>query len=81
MKLISREGLVNYMEHRGFKQAELARQAGLSPQMINHLVRGERDGCSPDTARRIERALNAPPNSLFSEKVSRVARDVPKRAA
>lgn len=75
MKLISQTGLVDYMKHRELSQAELARRAGVSPQLINHLCRGARTTCLPTTARKIEAALDAPKGFIFLERVSTVTRD------
>ena len=77
MKLISRTALADYMRHRDISQAELARRAGISPQLVNHLVRGVRNSVRPSTAQALECALDAPKGFIFSEKVSRVTRDAP----
>lgn len=76
MKLISARVLADYMAHRGESVRSLARRVGCSPSLIGHLRSGERTTCQPQTARRIEEELNAPPGSLFSSSVSRVTRDV-----
>jgi transcriptional regulator with XRE-family HTH domain len=69
------------MQHRGLTQAELARRAGISPQLVNHLVRGVRPSTSPASAAAIVRALDIPRDLLFEEKISRVTRDIERPAA
>ena len=76
VKLISAEALVQYLAHRDFTVRSLARRVGCSPALIGHLRSGKRNTCRPETARAIERALNAPPGSLFVAQVSHVARDI-----
>lgn len=77
VKLISSDALVQYMQHRGFKQRSLAEKVGCARSVVGHLMSGERNTCKPETARAIERALDAPKGSLFVPTVSRVTRDVP----
>lgn len=81
MKLISTEAFRNYVKHRGLTMRAIADKAGCSPQLVGHLHSGKRMSCRPENARRIERALDAPEGSLFSESASIVLRDVPRRAA
>lgn len=78
MKLISSEALASYMKSRDFTVRSLADAVG-GPKYrstIGHLRSGARRSCDPDLAKRIERVLNAPRNSLFMPAVSRVAREV-----
>lgn len=65
MRLISRQALRQYMEFRGETNASLGTKAKLCKSTVGHLRGGQRDTCSPKTARAIEKALNAPPGSLF----------------
>ncbi len=77
MRLISKQAFRQYMKHRGMTNEELAREAKCSPSTIAFLrSRGKsaRDSVGPDTARRIEEALNAPPGSLFAAHVLVAAR-------
>lgn len=75
MQLISRKVLVDYMRHRRMTVRALAKEARVSTATVGHLRSGKRDTCSPETAHRIEEALNAPPGSLFAAKLSRVSRE------
>jgi DNA-binding Xre family transcriptional regulator len=82
VKLISSPALAQYMAHRGFTVRSLADRVGCSPALIGHLRSGKRDTCKPDTAKAIERCLDAPAGSLFVPRVSRVSQDsVPVRVA
>lgn len=65
MRLISREALRQYMEFRGETNQSLGKKAGVSKAIVGHLRSGQRATCTGRTAHAIERALNAPPNSLF----------------
>lgn len=65
VKLISRDALRQYMEFRGETNESLGRKAGLSKAIVGHLRSGHRSTCNGKTAAAIERALNAPPGSLF----------------
>ena len=76
VKLISAEALAQYMKHRDFTVRTLAARVGVSPATIGHLRSGKRNTCHPDTAKRIEKALDAPTGSLFIANVSHVAREV-----
>lgn len=69
MQLIDRQTLKRYMDHRGESTRSLARKVGCSHSVIGHLLSGERATCQPKNARGIERALDAPPGSLFDAKV------------
>lgn len=81
VRLISAQVLVNYMEFRDLTVRQLAAKVGCSHSLIGFLRSGKRDTCQPATAKRIEKALNAPPGSLFIAKVSRVSREVGRTAA
>lgn len=62
--------------------AEVARQAGISHQILGHLTSGYRKSCSPATADGIAYALGKPRDHLFSLHVSRLAgRSVKPRPA
>lgn len=79
VRVISSHAFAAYMKHRGFTVRTLADAVG-GPQLrstIGHLRSGKRATCDPALARRIEKALDAPRDSLFVPLVSRVARDVP----
>lgn len=65
MRLISREAFRQYMEFRNETNISLGRKAGVSKAIVGHLRSGQRATCSGKTANAIERALNAPPGSLF----------------
>lgn len=79
VQLIDRQTLVRYMEYRGESCTTLAAKVDVHRSLIGHLRSGHRRTCQPATARAIEKALNAPPGSLFVErhimpKVSTVSR-------
>lgn len=75
VRLINRDALRSYMQFRGFRSVRaLAERVGVSKATIGHLHSGARDSCSPDVARRIEEALNAPPGSLFVPTMTPVTR-------
>lgn len=76
VKLISADALASYMEYRGFTVRTLAVKVGCSRALIGHLRSGKRNSCKPETARRIEKALDAPASSLFVAGISRVSREV-----
>ncbi|QLF83852.1 helix-turn-helix DNA binding domain protein [Gordonia phage Moosehead] len=72
MRLISKHAFREYMKFRGMTNESLAREAKCAVSTIAFLrSRGKagRDSVGSDTAQRIERALNAPPGSLFSAQV------------
>lgn len=83
VKLISPEVLARYMAYRGFTVHTLADRVGCSRATIGHLRSGRRGHCRDAWAKKIEKALEAPPGSLFVARVSRVAREAqrPGRAA
>lgn len=72
MELISRQALNDYMRFR--KESNRSLAAGtrgvVGHAIIGHLRTGKRKTCSPQTATAIEKALNAPPGSLFGPKVA-----------
>lgn len=74
MELISATALAQYMNYRDLTVRSLAERCGVSSATIGHLRSGRRKTCKPDTAKAIERHLQAPPNSLFVASVSRVPR-------
>lgn len=80
--LISNEALASYMDYREFtvrglaSAVELITKEKCSHQVIGHLRSGKRNTCRPETAKAIEKALKAPPGSLFVPRISRVSRDV-----
>lgn len=73
VRLISRQVLRDYMRFRQETNRSLAARAGIGRSIVGHLRSGQRTTCSPRTAIAIERALNAPPGSLFVPEVSRVS--------
>ena len=70
VKLISRDAFRQYIEFRGETNMSLAKKAEVSKAIVGHLRGGQRSSCSGKTAGRIERALNAPPGSLFVAEVT-----------
>lgn len=81
VKLISAGALAQYMTHRGYTVRTLAERVNCSHSVIGHLRSGARRTCHPDTAKKIERALDAPTGSLFIANVSHVAREVMRETA
>ncbi len=72
VRLISKQAFRDYMEYRDKTNEKLAADAKCSESTIAFLRstgKSARDTVGPDTARRIEKALNAPPGSLFSATV------------
>lgn len=82
VRLISAEALAGYMKFRGVSVRHLAELIGnrSARSTIGHLLSGARSTCKPETAAAIEKALNAPPGSLFVAKVSRVSRETGRAA-
>ena len=72
VRLISAEALHQYMVFRNETNRSLASKTddGVGREIIGHLRSGKRKTCSPHTARSIEKALNAPPGSLFVPEVA-----------
>lgn len=71
VKLISRQVLRDYIKFRGETNSSLGEKCApyAGRAIVGHLRSGFRTTCSPDTAKAIERALNAPPGSLFLAEV------------
>lgn len=67
MRLISRDALNAYIAARQSSTRKLARACGSESHRstIAHLRSGLRTTCGPNIAGKIERALGAPPGSLF----------------
>lgn len=78
VRVISHLAFAQYMKHRGFTVRSLAAALGGDQyrSTIGHLRSGKRSTCDPDLARRIEKVLDAPRDSLFVPLVSRVSREV-----
>lgn len=75
VRLISRTALAQYMTYRELSVRKLALRAGLRPAIVGHLRSGKRTTCRPETAKAIERALDAPSGSLFLAELSPVSRE------
>lgn len=75
VQLISKEALASYMSFRDETVRSLARKVGCSHSVIGHLRSGYRDTCDQETAKKIEKALQAPRGSLFVPQVSHVSRN------
>lgn len=68
--LASHEALDQYMRFREMTNEQLAMKVGVSKATISHLRRPNgRKTCKPELAPKIEKALNAPPGSLFLAEV------------
>lgn len=67
--------LADYMAFRGESIRSLAAKVACSPATIGHLRKGTRKSTNKKRAAAIEKALNAPPGSLFVANVSRVSQD------
>lgn len=83
VRLISRQVLRDYMRFRNETNRSLADKCAPHAKrgIIGHLRSGVRNTCSPDTATAIERALNAPPGSLFVPEVTNGYQSTGRRAA
>lgn len=84
VRLISRDALRTYMEFRGETIRSLAAKIGASHGTVGHLRSGKQQYIRAPWARAIERALNAPPGSLFEIETTTVKRERPgyaRRAA
>lgn len=79
VKLISADGLKNYMAFHGYSVRTLAAKVGVSHASIGHLTSGARNTCKPEVARKIARVLNCPVEALFMPRVSTVQREVGPR--
>jgi hypothetical protein len=75
VRLISRQAFRQYMAFRNETNRSLAEKCGpgVGRGIVGHLRSGQRTTCSAKTAQAIERALNAPPGSLFVPEVSGVS--------
>lgn len=74
VQLISHAALATWMEFRGETCASLALKTHMTRSGIGHLRSGHRSYCDPANARKIEKALNVPPGSLFIPQVIVVSR-------
>lgn len=81
VKVIDPNSFARYMEFRGYTVRTLADKVGCSPATIGHQRTGERKSIKPEWARAIEKALDAPPGSLFAPEVSTVTREVRRQSA
>lgn len=82
VRLRSLPALHNAMEYRGFTSGyALAKAAGLTPGVVNHLVHGHRKTCSGKTARAIAEALQMPQDTLFVAELFTVRADRARKAA
>lgn len=72
VRLISKQVLADYMRFRNETNRSLAEKCptNVKRAIIGHLRSGVRNTCSPTTASAIEKALNAPPGSLFVPEVA-----------
>jgi transcriptional regulator with XRE-family HTH domain len=73
--LISADALAQYMKFRGFSVRGLALRLGVKPARIGHLRSGRRNWCPTELAKAIEKALDAPPDSLFVGRLTTVSRE------
>jgi hypothetical protein len=91
-KLLSSDALRQYLRHREATYESLAQQVTIlgvkqkppvrcSKATIGHLCTGQIEGTSPERAKLIEQALEAPIGSLFVYKVARVAQGTSRRSA
>lgn len=81
VKLISAPVLDQYMKFRNETNRSLASKIKKSPALVAHLRRGARSYCAPDVGPAIERALNAPPGSLFVAEVHGASASGTRRTA
>jgi transcriptional regulator with XRE-family HTH domain len=65
MKLASADTLRALMQQRDMSHARMARYAGCSKGMIDHLLAGRKKSVTPELAARIEEALDVPPGLIF----------------
>ncbi|GAA1909134.1 hypothetical protein GCM10009737_07850 [Nocardioides lentus] len=70
MRLRDTRLLADYMAASDFSQARLARYAGCSRQFIHLLLKGERQTCTVEVAKRIEEGLRVLPGTLFAASMS-----------
>ena len=76
MRLKSPQMLKQYMQYKRLTIRQLATAARISHSTVGHLHAGTRKTCSPESARAIEEALQAPPGLLFEAVASNVSREV-----
>jgi len=81
MRLTSPMNLILHMRYRELSVQALATRVGCSKSMIGHLCTGHRKSCSPEMARKIEKALDQPRGSLFIAKVATVSRETRRPTA
>lgn len=74
MKLIDKDILKLYMEHKGFTHQRLATYAQCSRAMVSHLTSGRKTSCTEPLAIRIAEALRVPVEALFVANVPSVPR-------
>lgn len=81
VRLISSDALDNYMTFRDVSNRELAIKCGSEKHRstISLLRCGSRNSCGPEIACKIEKALGAPPNSLFLAEVPIATQGVRRR--
>lgn len=79
MQLKSPQMLKQYMDYKRYNIRSLAKAAGISHSTVGHLHSGKRRTCSPEVARAIEEALQAPPGLLFDPRATNVSREVGRR--
>lgn len=70
MEITSTIAFVKLMEHHNYSVQALADKIGVSKATVAHLRSGARTTTSPDTAKKIEKALGLPIGSLFLPKLS-----------
>lgn len=83
VRLISPDALNSYMQFRGFTNESLAIKCGSHKHRstISHLRSGTRKTCGPEIARKIEKALECPPNSLFLAELPTASQGTERRSA
>ena len=85
VRLKSRRVMKQFMDYQELSGRGLARKAGLSESLVNHLVRdprkfkNARNTCSLATAHAIEEALGCPKGFLFAAEVSNVTNSTVQR--
>lgn len=82
MRLASSDTLRALMAQKGFSHRRLARYCGLAgPGMIDHLISGRRNSCTPRLAERIAEALDVPLGVLFVPSIPSAGSTTPKGQA
>lgn len=64
----NRQALRMLIKYNRLSYRDVARRAGVAHGTVGDLVSGRRRTCNPETAEKIERALGADPNTIFSVK-------------